>query len=206
MAEANQTQSDAGTPAYFNEALEDAERLLKYAAEMGVDVDAETRSAVLRARATLPSGWTVDTADKLLLALTQLGAGLKPVSASSLKAYQSETRPTMRNYLIVAIALSAVIIPVSIATFVTSNISEEIRADITKANALTVKLAVELGPPPRPEVSQSDEIADLQEYGTTVRLIYARARRLNWLVFPHVQIPPPLVPPGGDATSQAKYP
>ena len=132
--------------------------------------------------------WSVDTADKLLLALTHLAAGLKPVSAASLKAYQAETRPTMRTYLIVAIALSAVIIPVSIATFVSSSISEEIRSDIAKANALTVKLAVELGPPPRPEIGTSDELADLQEYAATVRLIYARARRLNVLVFPHVQV------------------
>ena len=154
---------------------------------MGVDVDAETRSAVLRARATHPGGWTEDVVDKLLLALTHLAANLKPVTAASLKAYQSETRPAMRTYLVVAIVLSAVIIPVSIATFVSSS-----RGDITQANALTVKLAVELGPPPRPEVGTSDEIADLQEYAATVRLIYARARRLNWLVFPHVQVPPSL--------------
>jgi hypothetical protein len=205
MAEPNHTRGDAGTPAYFNEALEDAERLLKYAAEMGVDVDAETRSAVLQARTTLHVGWTVDTADKLLLALTHLAAGLKPVSAASLKAYQSETRPTMRTYLMVAIALSAVIIPVSIATFVSSNISDGIRSDITKANALTVKLAVELGPPPRPEIGTSDEIADLQEYAATVRLIYARARRLNWLVLPRVQVPPPLIPPEGNVTERAEY-
>ena len=204
-AEPNQARGNAKAPPYFIEALEDAERLLKYAAEMGVEVDAETRSAVLHARATFASEWSVDTADKLLLALTHLAAGLKPVSAASLKAYQADVRPTMRTYLMVAIALSAVIIPVSIATFVSSSISEEIRGDITKANALTVKLAVELGPPIRPEVGVSDEIADLQEYAATVRLIYARARRLNWLVFPHVQVPPSLIPPEGNAADKAEY-
>src|SRR6202043_1819676 len=38
-------------PTYFNEALNDAERLLKYAAERGVCVDAQTRDYVVRARA-----------------------------------------------------------------------------------------------------------------------------------------------------------
>jgi hypothetical protein len=204
-AEHTQMQGSAGAAVHFKDALEDAERLLTYAAEMGVKVDDETRSAVLHARAAFPNEWSVDTTDKLLLALTHLAAGLKPVSAASLKAYQAETRPTMRTYLIVAIALSAVIIPVSIATFVSSSISEEIRSDIAKANALTVKLTVELGPPPRPEIGTSDELADLQEYAATVRLIYARARRLNVLVFPHVQVPPSLVPPEGNAAQKAEY-
>jgi len=35
------------TPAYFDEALCDAERLLKYAAEIGIDVTGDTRGAIL---------------------------------------------------------------------------------------------------------------------------------------------------------------
>ncbi len=44
-------------PPYFIEALEDAERLLKYAAEIGVSVDDNTRSSVLEARAAVSAGW-----------------------------------------------------------------------------------------------------------------------------------------------------
>lgn len=44
-------------PPYFTEALNDAERLLKYAAEVGVDVDDKTRSSVLKGRLALNSGW-----------------------------------------------------------------------------------------------------------------------------------------------------
>lgn len=136
QAESNHPPHGAKAPTYFNEALEDAERLLKYAAEIGIEVDADTRSAVLHARAVYPDGWTEDVAAKLLLALTSLASRVKPVTAASLKAYHSETRPTMHTYLIWAIVLSAVIIPASIATFVTSNISEAIRGDIVRANAL----------------------------------------------------------------------
>ena len=184
-------------PAYFKEALEDAERLLKYAAEIGVYVEPDTRSAVLKARAAYHGVWTEEIAANLLLALTQLAAALKPVTAASLKAVQSETQPTMHTYLVVAILLSVVIIPASIATFVTSNISTEIRADIDKANALAVKLSAELGPPPRSEVGLTEKLADLQEYASTVRLIYDRSRRLNRYVFPHVGIPLPLQGPEG---------
>lgn len=44
-------------PAYLEESLEDAERLPKYAAEIGVEVDIETRSDILHAKTMLSSGW-----------------------------------------------------------------------------------------------------------------------------------------------------
>ena len=203
--EANQAPGDAGSPGYFLEALEDAERLLKYAAETGVDVGPETRSAILRARTAYSVGWSDEIAANLLLALTSLAARLKPVTAASLIACHSETRPTMRTYLVWAFILSAIIIPASILMFVTSSISEAIRNDITTANTLTVKLSSELGPPARSDVGPSTEIAELQEYAATVRSIYARARRLNRVVFPHVAVPPPLLPPEGSAAEQAEY-
>jgi hypothetical protein len=203
--EGNQPPNGATSPAYFIEALEDAESLLKYAAEIGTDIDADTRSAILHARSVCPDGWTEDVVAKLLIALTRLTARLKPVTSASLKASQSQTRPTMRTYLVWAIILSAVIIPASIATFITSNISEAVRGDITKANALAVKLSTEIGPPLQTDVGLRDEITDLVEYASTVRLIFARSRRLNRFVFPHVDIPVPLRPPEGSASAQAEY-
>lgn len=204
-AESDQTTHETKVPPYFKEALEDSERLLKYAAEMGIEVDAETRSSVLNARAVYPDGWTQDVAAKLLLALTCLADGVKPVTAASLKAYHVDTRPTMHTYLIWAIILSAIIIPASIVTFVTSNISEAIRTDIVKANALAVKLSTELGPSAQTGVGLTDKVADLQEYGATTRLIWARAKRLNWYVFPRVEIPAPLIPPTTDRSQEAQY-
>jgi hypothetical protein len=197
-------QHRAGVPGYFQEALEDAERLLKYAAEMGIDVDASTRAAVLHARSVTPSGWTEEITANLLSALTTLAAKLKPVTAASLQAYRSETRPTMHTYLVWAIILSVIIIPVSILTFVSSSISESIRNDVARANVLAVKLRAELGPPAQADAGSSDEITDLQEYASTVRSIYSHSRRLNRLVFPHVEIPPPLRCNIGDAMQDAE--
>lgn len=194
-AESVHLSEGAKPPSYFKEALEDAEHLLKYAAEIGIDVDSETRSAILHARAVFHDGWTEDVAAKLLLALTRLAARLKPVTAASLQATHYETRTTMHTYLVWAIFLSAVIIPSSIATFVTSNISVAIGADIDKANALAVKLGTELGPPERTEVGLTEKLADLQEYAATVRLIFGRAKRLNNYELPHVPVPPQLERP-----------
>ncbi len=147
----------ANAPNYFAEALKDAERLLKYAAENGLDLDTETRDHILQARsAHNGAGWTEETAANLLLALTVLATRLRPVTAESLSACTSDTQSTVRGYLRIALWLAVVIVPFSIASFVTSAISTAIRNDITTANDLAVKLRAELGPlPPIPVAAQS---------------------------------------------------
>jgi hypothetical protein len=186
--------------AYFGEALNDAERLLKYAAEIGVDVDADTRCAILHARTAYNhAGWDDHIGASLLMALTQLAARLSPVTAESLRAYHAETRPTVRTYSVWAIILASIILPVSIATFVASSVSNSLRDDITRANALAVKLRAELGPPHAqgtadpwstlpPNVSPADVISDLQEYAATVRAINARGCKLSHFI-PHLRLP-----------------
>jgi hypothetical protein len=194
--EAGISHKSATPPWYFKEALEDAELLMKYAAEIGVeDIREDTRAAVLHAREVYPNGWSEDVAAKLLLALTELAARLKPVTAASLRATHSDTRPTMHSYLLWAILLAAVIIPASVFNYVSSNISDAIGADVTKANALAVKLTTELGPPERSDAGVTEKVTDLQEYASLVRSIFAHARRLNLYVFPRVAVPPQLERP-----------
>jgi hypothetical protein len=127
-------------PAYFAEALADAERLLKYAAESGISVDDTTRDAVLQARAASSGGWTEQAAASLITALTKLAALVKPVTAASLEACQDEIAPTVRGYLISAICLAVLIVPFSVASFLVSAISTTIRGEIATANDLAVKL------------------------------------------------------------------
>jgi hypothetical protein len=189
-------------PAYFDEALQDAERMLKYAAEIGIDIDADTRDHILQARAARSVGWNEETTTNLLAALTKLAAQLKPVTAESLKACSDNTRHTVRTYWWVAICLAVVIVPFSLASFVSSAISNAIRPDIAAANDLAVKLRAQLGPPsaqaqtaaptsgtaanPAPQspagLNQVDVITELQLYASTIRAIDARARQLNVLV------------------------
>src|SRR5271157_6629182 len=138
----------AEPPAYFAEALTDAERLLKYAAESGMSIDDATRDSVLQARAaSSSSGWTEGTAAKLITALTSLAALARPVTAASLKACQDEIRPTARIYFWSAIFLAALIVPFSVASFLVSAISTTIRSDISTANDLALKLNKQTRPP-----------------------------------------------------------
>lgn len=192
-------------PAYFDAALEDSERLLKYAAEVGIEVDNATRDHVLEARAARSGAWSEEITANLLASLTKLSALLRPVTAESLKAYEIGTGPTVRNYWLVAVCLAAIIVPFSIVSFVSSAISSAVRTEITTANELAVKLRAQLGPPPAepatgpatagtpseaqtqthlaPGLNEVDIISELQQFASTIRSVDARARQLNVLVF-----------------------
>jgi hypothetical protein len=187
--------------------LEDSERLLKYAAEFGIEIDQITRDHVLQARSAASSGaWTEQTAANLITALTMLASRVKPVTAASLKACCDETRPTVKNYLTVAIWLAAFIVPFSVASFLAVAISGNIRTDLATANDLAVKLQGQLGYPqqetqpgtapvfpcapfpaatpeqPPASVDKNEIIGELQLYASTIRSIDAHARQLKLLV------------------------
>jgi hypothetical protein len=183
-------------PPYFDRALQDAERLLNYAAESGIDVDSETRNAVLQARSQYTRGVSDQTTANLLTALTKLAARIRPVTAGSLRACANQERHTAHLYMKVAIGLALLIIPCSVFSFVTSAIADAIRKDIVTGNDLAATLAAKL-PIHAPSTTlvagteadrgsaalPLDVITDLQQFASTIRFIDARAMRLNALTF-----------------------
>jgi hypothetical protein len=178
-------------PGYFTVALEDAERLLKYAAEAGIEIDPNSRDHVLQARtASTAGGWDEATAANLLSALAKLAARMRPVTAESLKACSDNaTRVVVRNYWIVAICLAMIIVPFSAASFVASALSGALRTDITVANDLAVKLRSRLGAPlPKGSIPKNPAdpdgaiITQLQQFAAVIRDIDGRARQLNILM------------------------
>lgn len=197
-------------PNYFLEALEDAERLVKYAAETGVDIDLTTRNSVLTAQAAATTGWNAQIAHDLLAALTVLAAKLKPVTAESLRSFN--TRPTVRTYWIVAICLAAIIVPFSVASFIASGLATLIGKDVTAANELAVKLTTQLGPYTKQQQATStpaaatntsantaatmpaglnptEVITELQTFASLIRSIHARTRQLDFFIFNKVWDP-----------------
>jgi hypothetical protein len=182
------TTAPADRPTYLRGALEDAERLLRYVAEAGIDIDDDVRKDILHARSAGSEAQPEETAANLLTALTKLAARVRPVTAESLRACNSETRPTVRSYWLVALALAIVIGPFSVASFVTSAISDALRKDIATANELVVKLRTQLGAPsteghanmpPSSPLNRGEVIQELQQFAATIRAIDARARQLN---------------------------
>jgi hypothetical protein len=189
-------------PDYFTEAMEDAERLLKYASETGLAVDDVMRDAVLEARARLESGWDQAIAAQLLKALSALALLTKPVSAASLVAYFDKTVHTVRGYGKMAAWLAVFIVPFSVASFVAYTLSASINSDVSTANSLAVKLRVQFPPTatarftdldcfsdgpltsaaaalPPPRIRPDDVVLELQQYAATIRSIHEHNLQLR---------------------------
>jgi hypothetical protein len=201
--------ANASRPNY-DDALRDTERLLKYAAEVGIEVDDLTMRHILAARSQSASGASDETEANLLAALTKLTKLLKPVSAESLRACANAQRKTVHGYLRWAVSLAVLIVPFSIVSFVTSGIADAIRKDIETANGLAVKIATQLQVSPGPAATAgatqtpgaasaaatadaagqslspallADVVTQLQQLASITRWVDARARRLNAFVF-----------------------
>jgi hypothetical protein len=180
----------ADPPPYFNEALEDAERLLKYASEIGLSIEDSVRNHILEARSASGAKRDEETVANLLAALAKLAAQLKPVTAQSLK--ESGDTP-LAPYYWRAISLAVFLILVSALSFVTSAVSNTIKTDISAANDLAVTLRGQLGPAPpkvRDDVTFSTDkiidaavIPELQQFASDIREIDTQTRLLRALVF-----------------------
>jgi hypothetical protein len=141
-------------------ALENAELLLKYAAETGIQIDPKIRNSILHARTVRSNGWNEGTTANLLTALTDLAAQVKPVTLRSLQCSKKQIFWVRCGYYTTAISLALVIGTFSVATFVASALSSAIRADIVTASELAVKLRVQLGPLPKSMINAGKRIIE----------------------------------------------
>jgi hypothetical protein len=197
---------------YLSDKLGEAELLLGYAAELGIDVKDGTHDSVLAARIESDAGGISEkTASDLLAALTALAAAVRPVTVQSLRASAdlTDARATIRFYGAMAIVVGGIIMVFSVLTFLSSSVSERIRQDVDSANALVAKLRAELGPSasdaslapaaadstklsqdqvwfgpggPPPGLSGKDVISDLQQFAATMREIEGYAKQLKYYV------------------------
>jgi hypothetical protein len=199
---------------YIGEKLEEAELLLSYAAVSGIEIDEDIRDGVLEARIAFDAGRVTEkVAANLLGALTSLAAGVRPVTAASLRtsANSEGARRMIRFYGIMAGLVAAIIIAISMATYFSSSVSDKIKADIDTANGLASKLRSELGPSPTdvpaaaqgapvpdlthadkvwygtdttpPGLSDKDIIGELQQFAAVMREIDGYVKQLRFFVF-----------------------
>jgi len=180
----------------FSSAVDDAMRLMLYAADSGISVDDTIRDSVLRAASADGLGVDEKASSNFIAALTKLNAQLSPVTATGLKASSGDqTKPAIKSLRAWTCILALPIILFSLAAFVSSSISSGIRTDITTANDLAVKLRAELGTKDAPSagtpehpklpqgLSEVDVVGQMQLYAATMRSIDARTRQLNHFVF-----------------------
>lgn len=170
------------------EKLQDAEMMLTFAAESGVELDPKIRTQVLTARVAETNGhWTIEIAEDLLSAITTLAGKLSPVTVESVKLCPNSAQADrmLRFYKRIAIVLALVIMPFSFATFVGGELAKTINQDLDSGN----KLAVAVGSldevsttPGQNTKERSDALRTLQEFAANTRALYAHAKQLDRLL------------------------
>jgi hypothetical protein len=141
--------------------LDNAEYLLHYASEAGIEIPPEVSRPIFRALQSRELAWKGDDAPALHAALTTLSKLVKPVTAETIRACSAKTHYAIRRYWVLALILALLILPISVVSFVVKGISDSVAADIDRADALAVRFVQQMGPQPRPERAPSDPPACL---------------------------------------------
>ena len=149
---------------YLSDKLDEAELLLGYAAEVGIEIKDNVSESVLKARIESARGsMSAQTAADLLTALTALAENVRPVtvrslrfSADSNRAGKDEVRSTIRIYGILSIAFAIPILLFSLSAFIFNHFADQIKTEVTTANGLALKLQAELGPSSTNDVSTTN--------------------------------------------------
>lgn len=217
-AEAQPGMRQAGQ--HLDLTLDDAEPLLRYLVEAGIQLDDEERAAVERiiaARLSRDPVWASEGSGDLLAALTILAAKVKPVTAETLRLCADSTGKILRKYWTGTMCLAVVIVCLSVISFVTTGISNAITASTREANELAVRLVSQIGVAGAAAGAAGPRIvlSDLQAFAATTRSIHQRASLLNRLSIPPfkaatpdirtLQLPVPLDDPPGAASAMVQH-
>jgi hypothetical protein len=165
--------------------LRHAEHLLNYAVEAGIELDADIAQRIIAAKRLGPAIWDGPDAGALIAAITKLAAKLQPVTAETLRACREDAPGAIRGYKRVVYALAAIIIPLSIYSFVCTAISNSITADLSTANNLVTTLHTQLDSTttiPPEQIAPPGSLSETQQFAALMRAIYSRTQQLNWLV------------------------
>jgi hypothetical protein len=190
----------------FEDAVEDAEQLLKHAAETGTDVLPAVAADILAARSALKANTLTDgVRAKFYAAYAGLSKLFGDVTAETIRnCGSSQTWSALRRDRRWAVSVTVLVAVVSVITFVADTTVKKIGEDISSANDLAAKLGVGLTPgeasPAVPAILASDpcsqvekpqdpvntpkvrtlaDVSQLQEFGGTTRALQSRSIKLN---------------------------
>lgn len=177
-------------PATFCEVLEGAEQLLIHATEAGILIEPEISLQIISAKRDA-TAWKSPEAVELIGAIATLAAKVRPITARSLESGRDIANQE-RKYARRATLLVALIIPLSMVSFITSGLSTSISTDIAAANSSAVTLHTQLdSPPPKRGAAPLDDavpapagaLSEVQQFASTIRSIKDHASMLNIFLF-----------------------
>jgi hypothetical protein len=155
----HQTFDEDGEPENsLRDALEDAQLLLKYAAETGTEIPKDVVEPILTANAAYRSGDVGNAATASFYdAYSRLAKLFGDVTADTIRNCSSpETRRTLSYNRRQAVAITLVIAAFSLITFVADSISKGIVEDTVSANRSAATLRAGLTPPGGPAAIGSE--------------------------------------------------
>lgn len=201
---------DGPTEDAFGHALDDAEELLKYAAEVGKIVPPGVILSILSARTALAAGGADQgVRSDFYSAFTQLSSICGEVTARTIRYCSApNTWKALARNRIMAVSLTLFIAAVSVATFVTDDMSNKILAAMVSANADAAKLRAGLtegeGDASRIDVRYAqkdpceltttppethdrtirnvDDVTKVQQFAATTRDLLGRSLKLNRVI------------------------
>jgi hypothetical protein len=171
--------------AQLDRVLNDANYLLRYAVEAGIEIDPANAARIVAATRRAATVWDSPEAGGLLAAITKLAESLHPVTAETLRACREEAVDAIRSYKRTTYWLAGFIIPLSMISFIIAGISNSITAELKTANDLTVTLHLELNAPTlatQDQLVRSGAVTELQQFAAGMRAVYSRTRQLDWFV------------------------
>jgi hypothetical protein len=166
---------------FWDGMLADVELLIRHVSARGDRLTDEQGVALLHARqAKHDNALTPDVATGLVNLFGALSQQAKPATAASLRAPPGESCDDMigryRNY---GIVLMALIVPFSLATFISFGLTSLMKKDLDTANSLALSLQGEVLHPAGAAlptgVTQGEVDEQLQQLETTLRVVYNRA-------------------------------
>lgn len=192
---------DSGTEG-LAAAAEDAEMLLRYAAQSGIDMPSDSVAILVRVRAGAAAGPIApELAAAFYAAYAQLAARVKPVTIDTLRVPEACARRELRRNGVISILLAVAVMACSIVTFLTTSMSTDIDRGIQHANQLADRLrdqvgsraaaidATEICVPPtaasEPLIAPKDIpllTRELQDFSGTIRALLTSAIKLNKFV------------------------
>ena len=164
----------------FNGMLQDAEHLLNYAVEAGIEVDPKVSKCILAAITAGDAIWNEPEASELAAAITKLAAKLKPVTAETLRACREDAHKAISSYKNIALPLAFIVVVLSFISFISAGISNQIKGDIRAANEYLVTLHSQVDASKEEESPSPSVRSELQKFAVAMRSILSHSRQLKW--------------------------
>jgi hypothetical protein len=157
----------------FSVILNDANHLLAYAAEAGIEIDPAVARKILEAEEKGPSNWNAEQKSDILSAIAKLAVKLHPVTPETLKACREEARGAIKLYTRIVYLLAIILVPISILSAISTGIVANIRSSVNSGNEIALSLHTTLATAPLAQIGA------LQQLANYAREIRGHARQLN---------------------------